>query len=91
MNCPNCGYELKKPNRVVPEEYEHISAWGYFGYRLLFSIPIVGFILLIVFSAGATKNRNLRSYARSYWCSLIIVAVIVAIIVAVYAAYGVSV
>ena len=26
----------------IPEEYTPISMWGYFGYSLLFSIPIVG-------------------------------------------------
>ena len=54
--------------------------WGYFGYELLFSIPCVGFILLLVFSLGGTRNINLRNFARSYFCFLIIVAVLVAIL-----------
>lgn len=65
----------------MPEEYRPISMWGYFGYELLFSIPCVGFILLIVFSVGGTKNVNLRNFARSYFCYLIIVAVLAAILV----------
>lgn len=60
----------------IPEEYRPISMWGYFGYQLLFSIPCVGFILLIVFSVGGTKNVNLRNFARSYFCYIIIVAII---------------
>lgn len=56
--------------------------WGYFGYEILFSIPIVGFILLLVFSFGGTKNVNLRNFARSYFCLLILV-VIFAIMVAI--------
>lgn len=54
--------------------------WGYFGYELLFSIPCVGFILLLVFSLGGTRNIILRNFARSYFCFLIIVAVLVAIL-----------
>jgi hypothetical protein len=61
-------------------DYTPISMWGYFGYEILFSIPCVGLILLLVFSFGGTKNINLRNFARSYFCFLIIAAIIVAII-----------
>lgn len=64
----------------VPEEYKPISMWGYFGYEILFSIPCVGFILLCVFSFGGTKNINLKNFARSYFCFLIVVVIIVLII-----------
>lgn len=60
----------------IPEEYRPISMWGYLGYEILFSIPCVGFILLIVFSLGGTKNVNLRNFARSYFCVIIIVAIL---------------
>ena len=52
----------------IPEEYKPISMWGYFGYQLLFGIPCVGFIILVVFALGGTKNINLKNYARSYFC-----------------------
>lgn len=65
----------------IPEEYRPIGMWGYFGYELLFAIPFVGFILLIVFSFAAS-NKNLRNFARSYFCVLIIVLVIIAILLA---------
>lgn len=65
----------------IPEEYRPISMWGYFGYELLFSIPCVGFILLLVFSLGGAKNLNVRNFARSYFCFLIIIAVLVGILV----------
>ncbi len=64
----------------IPDEYKPISMWGYFGYQLLFSIPCVGFILLLVFSFGGTKNINLKNYARSFFCFLIL-AVIISIII----------
>ena len=63
----------------IPEEYKPITMWGYFGYQILFSIPIVGIILLLVFAFGGTKNINLKNFARSYFCFLIIVAIVVAI------------
>lgn len=62
-------------------DYTPISMWGYFGYELLFSIPCIGFICLLLFSFGATKNVNLRNFARSYFCFLIIVAVLAAVLV----------
>ena len=66
----------------IPEEYRPISMWGYFGYELLFAIPCIGFILLIVFALGGTKNVNLRNFARSYFCFLIIVVVLILILAA---------
>ena len=64
----------------IPEEYKPISAWGYFGYNLLFGIPLVGFIFLCVFALGGTNNVNLRNYARSFFCALLL-ALIFAIII----------
>ena len=60
-------------------DYTPISMWGYLGYQLLFAIPCVGFILLLVFSFGGTKNINLRNFARSYFC-LLIIGVVLALI-----------
>lgn len=68
---------------MIPEEYKPISMWGYFGYEILFSIPCVGLILLLVFSFGGTKNKNLKNFARSYFCFLIVSAIIVGILTAI--------
>ena len=65
----------------LPEKYRPLGAWAYFGYGLLFAIPIVGFICLIVFSLSDT-NINRRNYARSFWCVLVI-ALIIAVILSV--------
>ena len=70
-------------NENLPYEYRPISMWGYFGYQILFALPCVGLILLLVFSFGGTKNKNLKNFARSYFCVLIIAVVLVAIIMAV--------
>ena len=66
----------------IPEKYRPITMWGYFGLEILFSIPIVGFIFLIVFALGGTRNVNKKNFARSYFCFVIIFVVIAAIFVA---------
>ena len=68
-----------EPEPAVPEENRPLSPWGYFGYGLLFSIPVIGFILLIVFSF-AGKNVNRKNFARSYWCWVILVVAIILIL-----------
>ena len=68
-------------NNNIPSNYKPLSAWSYFGYQLLFSIPLVGFILLIVFSFS-NDNINRRNFARSYFCSYLILAVIFVILLA---------
>ncbi len=65
----------------IPDEYRPISMWGYFGYSLLFGIPIVGIICVLVFAFGGTKNMNLRNFARAQFCMVIVVAVLVIILV----------
>ena len=44
----NNTYNNSTPN--IPSEYKPLSPWAYFGYNLLFSIPFVGFIMMIVFA-----------------------------------------
>ena len=73
-------------NQKIPEEYRPISMWGYFGYEILFSIPVIGFIFLIVFAIGA-KNVNKKNFARSYFC-LFILFMILALIIIAFAALG---
>jgi len=67
----------------VTEEYKPIGAWGYVGYQILFSIPIVGFIVALVFALGGTTNINLKNYSRSYfiWMLLAILLVIVGVVI----------
>ena len=77
------------PTYVPTSKYYNtpISMWGYFGYQLLFAIPCIGFICLIIFSFGGTNNINLRNFARSHFCLLIIaliIGVIIAVIMAIF-------
>ena len=72
---------------TIPEPLRPIGMWGYFGYGLLFAIPCVGLILVIVFSFGGTSNINLRNYARSYFCGLIVFAILAVILMLVLPNY----
>ncbi|HJJ14055.1 MAG TPA: hypothetical protein OIM42_04250 [Clostridiaceae bacterium] len=76
------------PN-TIPNEYRPLSAWAYFGYNILFAIPLVGFIMLIVF-AFDSSNINRRNYARSFFCAYL-VAIIILIVVLILALFlGIS-
>lgn len=60
-------------------KYRPLGAWSYFGYTILFNIPIVGLILLIIFSFS-DSNINRRNYARSYWCVYLVAIILFAVI-----------
>ena len=62
---------------IIPASYKPISAWGYFGYRILYSIPIIGWIFLLIHAIGAS-NVNVRRHARSYFCSVLLIVLIAA-------------
>lgn len=62
-----------------PERFRPLSPWAYFGYTILFSIPLVGLILLIVFSLSE-GNINRRNFARTYFCALVIMLIIILVL-----------
>lgn len=72
---------------TLPAKFRPLSAWAYFGYSILFSIPIVGFIFLIIFSFNG-RNINRRSFARSYWCGFLLIAIICGIVLLISALTG---
>lgn len=72
---------------TLPAKFRPLSAWAYFGYSLLFAIPIVGFVFLIVYTFNGS-NINRRSFARSYWCGLLLLAIIFGIVLLIAALTG---
>ena len=76
------------PNNL-PNEYRPLSAWAYFGYNILFAIPLVGFIMLIVF-AFDSSNINRRNYARSFFCAYLIALILVVIVFVLFMVLGFS-
>ena len=63
----------------LPPDLRPMSAWAYVGWGILFAIPIVGLILIIVFSC-ASGNINRKRFARSYLCWWLIAIIICAIL-----------
>lgn len=74
---------------VGPQQFEPLSPWSYFWHGVLFSIPLVGWIFLII-DCFTGKNINLRSFARSYFCAYVVAIIIFAIVAAIAAAAGMS-
>ena len=79
-------YQAPAPQK--PEQ-KLMGPWGYIGWQILFSIPLVGFILLIVFSFD-NSNLNRRNFARSYWCALLLLLILVVLVVVLLVVTGVG-
>ena len=65
---------------VIPASHKPIRAWGYVGYRILFNIPVIGWLIWLFKALGA-KNKNVKNFARSYFCEVVL-ALIVAVVLA---------
>lgn len=86
--CTSCGAPVVVPPTPAHNETKLLGPWGYFGLKILFSIPLVGFILLIVFSFD-NNHLNRRNFARSYWCDLILTVVVTVVVAIILSATGV--
>ena len=65
----------------LPEAYRPLSPWTSFGLGILYSLPVVGWIFLIVHAIGS-MNINRRNYARSYFCAYVLAIVLIAVLAA---------
>ena len=59
----------------LPEAYRPLSPWTYFGLGILYSLPLVGWIFLIVHAVGS-QNLNRLNYARSYFCVYVLAIIL---------------
>ncbi len=84
---PSRGYAAAAEQ--LPAQYRPLSAWAYFGYSLLFAIPLVGLIINLVF-CFSDENINRRNFARSMWCALLISLVIALVITVIALLTGAS-
>ena len=57
-----------------------ISSWGYLGYRILFNLPFIGWVVALVMAIGAT-NVNVRNFARSQFIVLLLIIPVVILVV----------
>ena len=56
-----CCRREEKPCKESP--YAPLTAWSVFGSLMLFSIPVIGFIFLVVWMCCGVKNKNKRASA----------------------------
>lgn len=49
-----------------------VGSWAFVGSILLLGLPVIGFIIAIIWAAGAVSNRNLRNLARANLLLLLI-------------------
>ncbi|MCL1819144.1 MAG: hypothetical protein FWG36_00650 [Oscillospiraceae bacterium] len=56
--------------------YAVISTGGFFGSIILMNIPIIGWLICIIWACGGCKNRNRRNFARANLIFLAIWAVL---------------
>ena len=66
-----------------PEAFRPLSPWAYFGWGIVYSIPIVGLVFLIIHSFSST-NINRRNYARSFFCALVLSMILFVICLAIF-------
>ena len=76
-------------NETILTKYKPLSPWAYFGYNILFAIPLVGFIMLIVF-AFDSSNINRRNYARSFFCAYLVAIIILIVVLILALVLGIS-
>ena len=77
------------PNSAADAEDQTVSTAKFFWFRVLFAIPLVGFILSIVMSF-APKNKSFKHFARSYMIMNFIAIGIVLVICCIVLATGAS-
>lgn len=80
---------MTKYNYKGSEEFRPLSPWAYFGYSILFSIPVIGLIVNLVF-CFSSENINRRNYARSFWCAYLLAAIIIAVFLVAAPAIGIT-
>ena len=57
----------------LPPELRPLSPWAYFGYEILYAIPLIGWIFLVC-HALAAQNVNKRNFARSFFVIYVLIA-----------------
>lgn len=73
--------QLKEIEKHLPKAYRPITGWGYFLRAILYSIPVIGWIIAWCKAARA-KNRNVANYARMFGTfAVLAVLAIVAVVV----------
>lgn len=67
---PPYGYQQLPPN------FMPLTTWGFMWSLIVTAIPLVGFIVILVWAFSDGINRNRRNYARACLWFLIIAVVV---------------
>ena len=57
--------QIREIEKHLPKAYKPLTGWGYFLRAILYSIPVLGWIIAWGKAARA-KNRNVANYARMF-------------------------
>lgn len=58
-------YYSRDTDLIIPARFRPLTGWGYFGYGVLFLVPVVGWIAALVFSFNR-NNLARRNFARGF-------------------------
>ncbi len=58
------------------KDQDQVSSWGYFGYEVLYAIPIIGTIFMIVYALD-DSNMARRNFTRSKFIPFLIWGVMI--------------
>ena len=61
--CGNCGLQL---NTAEKPSVDVLSVWDYVLMMVIFSLPIVGLVLMLYWSFGSQVQVNRRNFSRAY-------------------------
>lgn len=73
--------QLREIEKHLPKAYKPLTGWGYFLRAILYSIPVIGWIIAWSKAARA-KNRNVASYARMFGTFAVLAVIAIVAIVA---------
>ncbi len=68
--------------------YSVMGTGSFMGSMLLFSIPVIGFIFMVVWACGGCTNQNKRNFARAYLIWLLIGVAVTAAIALIFMSFG---
>ena len=72
--------KIQKPASIKP-----LPVWKYIGIFLLLCIPVLGLVMLFVWSFGESFNRNTKNFARA---SLILIIIMIVLMIVSYFTLG---
>ena len=72
-------YYSKESDLIIPSKYRPLTSLGFFGYTILFAIPVIGWICALVFSFN-NHNISRRNLARSFLLWALICILIIALL-----------